>query len=131
MKLVTLTVALMMMASPIAAAPAAEAQRSNPLTPGSVSLHLVVGKTTQADVLEVFGAPNIVTQDGGRQDVWSYQRHATVTQGSESGAYFNILVAGVGGSKSSTSQTQRTMTLIIKFDANHVVSDFSSRASEF
>jgi hypothetical protein len=107
------------------------AQPSNPLTPGNVTLNLAVGKTTQAEVLQVFGAPNIVTQDGSRQEVWSYQRHATVTQGTESSAYFSILLAGAGSSKSSKTQTQRTMTLIIKFDANRVVSDFSSRASEF
>ena len=112
-------------AAPPAAAP------SNPLTPGNVSLHLQVGKTTQTEVLEVFGAPNIVTQDGQHQDVWSYQRHASVVHETETGGYFNIIVAGAGSSRSSRESTERTVTLIIKFDANHVVSDFQSRASEF
>jgi outer membrane protein assembly factor BamE (lipoprotein component of BamABCDE complex) len=113
------------------ASAASAGDNTNPLTPGNVSLHLKIGQTTQAEVLEVFGAPNIVTQDGQRQEVWSYQRHATVTRSQDDGAYFNVLIFGVGGAKASSEQTQRTMTLIIKFDANHMVSDFSSRASEF
>lgn len=104
---------------------------NNPLTPGNVSLHLRVGQTNQADVLQVFGAPNIVTQDGQGREVWSYQRHASVTAGADGGAYFNILVFGAGNSKRSSTETERTMTLIIKFDAGRVVSDFNSRASEF
>lgn len=121
------------MALAIGATPAMAAPDSpnNPLTSGNVSLHLRVGQTTQEQVLEVFGAPNIVTQDGQGREVWSYQRHATVTKGAESGAYFDILVAGAGRSKSSSSETQRTMTLIIKFGPDHIVSDFNSRASEF
>lgn len=107
------------------------AEPSNPLTSGNVALRLEIGKTTQAEVLEAFGAPNIVTQDGGRQEVWSYQRHATVTKGKESGGYFSIVLAGAKATKSEQSITQRSMTLIIKFDADDVVSDFNSRASEF
>ena len=121
-------IALAVGASGAFAAPEAS---GNPLTPGNVSLHLRVGQTTQEQVLEVFGAPNIVTQDGQSREVWSYQRHATVTKGSDSGAYFDILVAGAGRSKSSLSETQRTMTLIIKFGPDHIVSDFNSRSSEF
>jgi hypothetical protein len=114
--------------APGAAAPAAP---SNPLTPGNVTLYLRVGQTSQAEVLQVFGAPNIVTQDGERHEVWSYQRHASVTRETDTGGYFNIIIAGTGSGHTSVEQTQRTMTLIIKFDANHIVSDFQSRASEF
>jgi outer membrane protein assembly factor BamE (lipoprotein component of BamABCDE complex) len=104
---------------------------SNPLTQGNVTMNLRVGETTQTDVLEVFGAPNITTVDGSGQQVWSYQRHATVSQSESGSDYWTILLAGGGRSASSLEQTQRTMTLIIKFDENNVVSDFRSRTSEF
>jgi len=105
--------------------------RDNPLTQGNVILNLKVGETTQEKVLEVFGAPNITTVDGQGQQVWTYQRHATVAQGSSGSNYWTIILAGGENKAASFEQTQRTITLIIKFDKNHIVSDFKSRASEF
>jgi outer membrane protein assembly factor BamE (lipoprotein component of BamABCDE complex) len=106
-------------------------QRNSALTQGNVQLNLSVGKTTKAEVLEVFGAPNITTRDGSGKEVWSYQRHATVSQSSEKGSFWTILLVGGGSSASGFSQSSRTMTLIIKFDSLDVVSDFRSRTSDF
>ena len=106
-------------------------QRNSTLTSGNVSMNLTVGQTTQNQVLETFGAPNIVTMDGQRNEVWSYQRHATVTQGSGGSNYWTIILAGNGQYAEGFQQTQRTITLIIKFDAKKVVSDFRSRTSDF
>lgn len=112
-------------------APAPVDQRNSALTSGNVSMNLKVGETTQAQVLEVFGAPNIVTMDGGRNTVWSYQRHATVAQASGSSNYWTIVLTGGANQAAGFSETQRTITLIIKFDNNNVVSDFRSRTSDF
>jgi len=107
-------------------------QRNSALTSGNVSMNLVVGQTSQADVLEKFGAPNIVTLDGQRNEVWSYQRHATVTQSSGASSYWTIVLFGGGQYAEGLQQTQRTITLIIKFDPKtKVVSDFASRTSDF
>jgi len=112
-------------------APAPVDQRNSALTSGNVSMNLKVGETTQAQVLEVFGAPNIVTMDGARNTVWSYQRHATVAQASGSANYWTIILTGGANQAAGFSESQRTITLIIKFDANNVVSDFRSRTSDF
>lgn len=114
-----------------ATAPAPVDQRNSALTSGNVSMNLVVGQTTQAQVLEVFGAPNIVTMDGERNTVWSYQRHATVTQASGGSNYWTVVLLGGGQYAEGFQETQRTITLIIKFDKNNVVSDFHSRTSDF
>ena len=106
-------------------------QRNSQLTQGNVELNLKVGQTNKAEVLEKFGSPNITTRDGAGQEVWSYQRMATVAQSSSSGEAFTILLFGAGRSADGFSQSSRTMTLIIKFDAKDVVSDFRSRTSEF
>jgi outer membrane protein assembly factor BamE (lipoprotein component of BamABCDE complex) len=105
--------------------------RSNALTHGNVQMNLSVGHTSKADVLEVFGSPNITTRDGDGREVWTYQRHATVSQSRESGNYWTILFAGGSNSAAGFSQSSRTMTLIIKFDEKDIVSDFRSRASDF
>lgn len=105
--------------------------QNNQLTHGNVQLNLKVGQTTQADVLEVFGAPNITTIDGSGREVWTYQRHATVSQTQSSSGYWNILLVGGRNSSSGFEQSSRTITLIIKFNDNKVVDDFKSRASNF
>lgn len=105
--------------------------RNSALTQGNVQLNLEVGKTAKADVLNVFGAPNITTRDASGAEVWSYQRHATVSQSSSSSNFWTILLVGQGSSASGFSQTSRTITLIIKFDKSDIVSDFRSRTSDF
>ena len=105
--------------------------RMNTLTQGNVQLNLSVGKTTKLEVLQCFGSPNITTRDASGAEVWSYQRHATVSQSSSSSSYFSIIIGGVGKSADGFSQSSRTATLIIKFDRSDVVSDFQSRMSEF
>ncbi|UVO52114.1 hypothetical protein M0208_16940 [Sphingomonas sp. SUN019] len=106
-------------------------QRNSALTQGNVQLNLQVGQTSKAEVLEKFGSPNITTRDGAGQEVWSYQRMATVSQSSSSSSYWTILLTGGGRSADGFSQTSRTMTLIIKFDKSDVVADFRSRTSDF
>lgn len=105
--------------------------RNSELTHGNVQMNLKVGETTQTQVLETFGAPNITSMDSSGQEVWTYQRHATVSQSSSSDNYWTIILAGGKSEAAGFEQTQRTMTLIIKFDAKKVVSDFRSRSSEF
>lgn len=105
--------------------------RNSDLTHGNVQLNLKVGETTQTQVLETFGAPNITSIDGSGQEVWTYQRHATVSQSNSSSNYWTIILVGGSNEAAGFEQTQRTMTLIIKFGANKVVSDFGSRSSEF
>lgn len=140
-------VALIMIAAALAAhAPVAHAKDGddqNTLTHGMVQMNLRVGTTSQAEVLETFGAPNITTLDAAGQEVWVYDRQATVSSSGSSGFSIGMLLGagggGVGGggglgfgsSKSKSSQTQRTMTLIIKFGADKRVTDFKSRSSSF
>ena len=112
--------------------------RNSELTHGNVQMNVRVGETTQAQVLDVFGAPNITTIDSSGQEVWTYQRAATVEQSVSTRGFWTILLMGeaaaAAGQSQETSgfeQTQRMITLIIKFGERDVVTDFRSRASEF
>ena len=111
--------------------PAPVTTRNSELTHGNVQMNLQVGQTNQTDVLEVFGAPNITSIDGSGKEVWTYQRHATVSQSTSRSNYWTIVLAGGRNRSSGFEQTSRTITLIIKFDESKVVSDFKSRASNF
>ena len=118
-------------------------QLPNTLTQGMVQMTLKVGETTQYNVLETFGGPNVSTLDGEGREVWVYDRHATVSYDKSSGFSIGMLlgagggsVAGGGGfgfgsSKSKSEQSSRTMTLIIKFGPDKRVVDFKSRSSSF
>jgi outer membrane protein assembly factor BamE (lipoprotein component of BamABCDE complex) len=106
-------------------------QRNSVLTQGNVQMNVKVGTTTKANVLDVFGSPNITTRDSSGSEVWSYQRQATVSQSSSGSDYWTILFAGQSRSADGFSQSTRMMTLIITFDKNDVVSDFRSRTSNF
>ena len=122
---------------------AKETEEANTLTHGMVQMTLKVGETSQAEILENFGGPNITTIDSTGQEMWVYDRHATVSYDKQSGFSIGLAVGGGGGGvgaggglgfgskKSKSSVSTRTMTLIIKFDANKIVSDFKSRSSSF
>ena len=88
----------------------------------------------QSDVATALGSPNIVTQDANGEDTWIYDKIATesaYSQSSASASLGGLLVGGsgaalggVGASQSSgaASQTQRTLTVVIKFHHGHVAS---------
>lgn len=134
--------AVFVMLSPTSAY-AKDAEEPNVLTHGMVQMTLKVGQTTQAEIIENFGGPNITTIDGTGQEMWVYDRHATVSYDKQSGFSIGLFAGGGGGGfggggglgfgskKSKSSTNSRAMTLIIKFDANKIVSDFKSRSSSF
>lgn len=105
--------------------------RNSLLTQGNVQMNLQTGVTTKAEVLESFGSPNVTTRDGAGREVWSYQRAATASQSSTNSNYWTIIFAGGSNQAAGFESTSRMMTLIIKFDSNDVVNDFSSRSSNF
>lgn len=112
----------------------APADAKNTLTTGQVQITLKKDVTTQTEVVEAFGAPNLVTLNSSGEEVWTYQKNATVTNATSSSAYGTVILFGGSTRSSGLEQSSRTMTLIIKFkETNGIkrVSDFSSRASSF
>ena len=105
--------------------------KNSPFTTGNVQLSLKQGVTTQAEVLEKFGSPNIAAVDSSGDDLWTYQKYATVTQSSGQGGYFWLVVVGGNTGTSGLEQTQKTMTLIVKFDKDKKVKEFKSMSTNF
>ena len=97
-----------------------------------------VGMST-ADVAEVLGAPNIVSTDAERREVWIYDRFSTesvysTSSGGVAGLVFGGSGGGIGAGSASSGaarQMQKTLTVIVKFDNDHRVDDFSYRTSSF
>lgn len=130
-KLVPLALSVVLLSGCATDAPGPVDARNSILTQGNVQMNLKVGITTKADVLNTFGSPNITTRDASGEEVWSYQRQATVSQSSESSNYWTVFLTGESRSASGFSQSSRMMTLIITFNKNDIVSDFRSRSVDF
>ncbi|UCC94775.1 MAG: hypothetical protein JSW40_08180 [Candidatus Omnitrophota bacterium] len=97
------------------------------LTPGMAKKQIIKEVTTQTEILEVFGAPNIITKNRSGNEVWTYDK-MSVERGS-SDIYGGFIV--VGGTGTRTSSSMRTFTLMIEFDENEIVKDYSYRSSAF
>jgi outer membrane protein assembly factor BamE (lipoprotein component of BamABCDE complex) len=116
------------------------------ITAGRVQREIKVGMSS-AEVIEVLGAPNVVTTDSQRREVWVYDKIATehvysTSSGGVSALIFGGLfggAAGGGGAGSAgyqsnagaASTSQRTLTVIIKYDEQGKVRDFAYRQSSF
>lgn len=126
--------------------PGSSAQKSN-LTPGMVKSKVHIGETTQAEVLQVFGAPNIVTRDKSGREVWTYdvqsvsQSSASAQRSGSAGiaaagiADPAIIAGGAGGSASKSGAvgqvSSSTFTLMIIFDDQDVVQDYKMMSTQF
>ncbi len=119
---------------------------SESLTLGTVQRKIRVGMPS-SDVVTALGSPNIVTTDERRREVWVYDKIATERVYSTSEGGVSTLILGgalvspalVGGavapyygqSSGAASTTQRTLTVIVRFDEEMKVRDFSYHASKF
>jgi len=97
------------------------------LTVGKVQREILVGMSS-AEVIEILGSPNVVSTDEERREVWVYDKIATDVVYSESRAGLKFLTPGSSG---AVSKTQRTLTVVIKFDTESKVRDFAYHTSSF
>lgn len=110
---------------------AGAAESKDRLTLGTVQREIRVGMSGE-EVVGALGAPNMVTTDDRRRESWVYDRLATQQAYSASSGGANALfLAGVSGRTGASQTTQRTLTVIIKFDEARRVRDFSYRSSSF
>ncbi len=101
-------------------------QKSN-LTFGSVKKNIVKGKTNQSDVVQLLGSPNIVTKNSKGNEVWTYTRQS---YDSETGGFGGGVIL-FGGNKAFSSSSTSSFDLILTFDKNDVVDDYSVVSSQF
>ena len=100
------------------------------ITVGNVQREIKIGMSG-ADVAKVLGSPNIVTTDEDRREVWIYDKFSSDVSVSESGGYGTLIILGSSAKAGASSTSQRTLTVIIKFDKDRKVRDYSYRTSSF
>lgn len=108
------------------------------LTVGSVQKEITKGMSG-AEVAAALGSPNIVSTDENGLEVWIYDKISTDVSYSRSDVGIIGLVfggaGGLGGSaglnSGASSKSQKTLTVIIKFDENKKVRDLAYHSSRF
>lgn len=116
------------------------------MTVGIVQKEIGVGMS-QADVAEALGSPNIVTRDKAGNETWIYDKIATEASYSRSSGsvgagggaggvsgttlLLGLITGGYSKDAGAASSTQKTLTVIIKFDQDQLVKTFSYHASKF
>ena len=135
------------------ACPSAQKHRDNVrndtgdrISVGTVQREIKVGMSG-SDVVSVLGAPNMVTTDEQRRETWVYDKIATErvysssdvsgggagiggASGASSGGLLGLVLGG-SSSAGASSTSQRTLTVVIKFDNKGLVRDYSYRQSSF
>lgn len=116
------------------------------MTLGIVQRDIKIG-TSQAEVASVLGSPNIVTQDADGKETWIYDKVSSITSYNSSG--FGVGIGGIGGGYGSggfgggianigynkrggtVQSVQKTLTVVLKFDANGNVVNLNYHMSSF
>lgn len=121
-------------------------QEGERLTAGAVQREIRQGMPA-GDVAAALGSPNIVTRNPDGTATWVYDRISTETVYSTSQGGISALILGggvvgdailgggaapsYGQSAGAASRSQRTLTVVVKFDPQDRVRDFSYHQSSF
>lgn len=100
------------------------------LTVGKVQGEIKVGMPA-SQVAELLGSPNIVTTDEKRREVWIYDKVSTDRVDTATSSFAGLIILGTASRDSSSSQRQRTLTIIIKYDEEKKVRDFAYNSTQF
>lgn len=106
------------------------ATRGRELTAGLVKREITKGMSGAA-VAEALGSPNIVTKDSDERETWVYDKIATEASYSQSQNGLFLILGGFSNQSGASSTTQRTLTVVIKFDKNDKVESFTYHQSKF
>ncbi len=111
------------------------------LTLGKIQQTVQKG-TSKEKIIEELGSPNMVTSSSADQETWIYDKISTTTQAEAKTENTTVIggvflgVFGLGGKNSTgsasgtTTTSQKTLTLVIKFKGD-VVDTFATRISSF
>jgi outer membrane protein assembly factor BamE (lipoprotein component of BamABCDE complex) len=97
------------------------------VTVGTVQKEIRKGMSG-AEVAGALGSPNIVSTDEKGWEVWIYDKIATDRVYSHSDAGIKFLTSGSSG---ASSTSQKTLTVIIKYDQDKKVREFAYHTTRF
>jgi len=109
-----------------------EKNTKNPFDALTLKENLIEGKTTQTQMLQAFGAPDMVTETSSKEDVWTYSQVKHESSGSTVGAGLLGFVPVAGGMLADTwgsvrkdESSSKSVTLMVFFNKKKVVKSYS------
>jgi outer membrane protein assembly factor BamE (lipoprotein component of BamABCDE complex) len=107
-----------------------ESESSTQLTAGLVQREIRIGMPA-SDVAVVLGSPNIVTLDENKDETWVYDKVSTQVEycATREGVWLVLACAQKRTFRSKSNQ--KTLIVIVKFDQDKLVKDFTYRQSSF
>ena len=128
--------------APLPPQPSAETQQpQSELRYGTVTSRVVKDKTTQTELVELFGGPDIATTDAAGTETWVYEsKSSTSTSQSQSavsarGAGLHLFFFGEASAQArdqnsgTSTYSTKNVTLIVNFNKDKTVKDYSVRQS--
>ena len=108
---------------------------SNNLTLGIVQSKISKGQS-QSSVMDVLGSPNIVTKDSQGREVWTYDRISSENDASSSFGFYILnpiswFTGGGTNSKSSSTASSKSLTVLITFDDNKNILDYTYQSLKY
>jgi outer membrane protein assembly factor BamE (lipoprotein component of BamABCDE complex) len=100
------------------------------LTVGTVQGEIKIGMPA-SDVVAILGSPNIVTTDEQRREVWVYDKVSSSRVDTANSIGGSIIIFGGSSAQSESTSTQKTLTIIIKYDEQKMVRDFAYNYTQF
>jgi outer membrane protein assembly factor BamE (lipoprotein component of BamABCDE complex) len=86
---------------------------------------------SQVEVASTLGSPNIITKDQEGHEAWIYDKIASEVSYSQDGGGVWLLLGGYHKEAGAKGITQKTLTVVIKFDSQSLVEKVSYNSSRF
>lgn len=103
---------------------------NEPVSLGTVQRKLKKGMG-QDSVAYALGSPNIVTKDKYGREAWIYDKHSSELCVSESSSGVWLVLGNTGSETKKRSTSQKSLTIIVKFDEQNLVDHISYHTTEF
>lgn len=104
----------------------------NPFDAITLKEKIIQGKTSQTEILETFGAPEITTTSDSNEDIWTYVKtsHESESNGVNADVLAVFLPAslyaiGGGVNHNKSESSNKNTSVIIKFNKNKIVKSYS------
>lgn len=84
-----------------------------------------------SEVAAALGSPNLTSRDENGKETWIYDKIATEASYSQSQNALFLILGGIANQSGAASTTQRTLTVVIKFDSSDNVESYTYHTSKF
>ena len=112
-------------------------KEKNPFDAITLKENLIEGKTTQTQVLETFGAPDMTLEDERKEDVWTYSRSKYESETDRAGisalaVFLPGPLAAIGGSVDNETyeSSSKMITVTLKFNKKKILKSYTISKSK-